>query len=86
MKLEVTIKSVKAKPFTNDDGDVMDYYWYRAERSSDQVSFQFGSQYGDHPIGEAVTLELEKYEKANGKIGYKELRATTATSSVAPIS
>lgn len=71
--MKITIKSVKPKPFTNDDGEQMDYYWYRAERSNDMVTFQFGSTDGNHPIGEELDLDIEKYEKSNGKIGYKEI-------------
>lgn len=72
--MKLTIKSVKVKPFTNDDGEQMNYYWYRAERAYDQVTFQFGSTYENHPIGEELDLDIEKYEKSNGKIGYKEIR------------
>lgn len=72
MKIKITKK--KDSPFTNSDGDTMDYFWYNAERLSDGVNFRFGSQNGQHKVDEEVDLEIEKYERENGKIAYKELR------------
>jgi len=67
----VIIKSVKTKPFKNDDGELMDYYWYKAERKSDEVTFTFGSLEGGHN-GEC-DLNIEKTEKNNGRgFVYKE--------------
>jgi len=75
--MKVKIVSVKKRPFTTDDGDLLDYYWYRAERLSDGVSFQFGSMDPDHEPGEELDLEIEKTEATNKKgqlvYRYKEI-------------
>jgi len=71
--MKVTILSVKKKVFKTDDGDNMDYFWYRAVREKDGVTFQFGSREGEHEIGSTLELNIIKYEKDSGKIGYKEI-------------
>jgi len=73
IKMKLKIKDIKPKPFTSDDGETINYYWYKAERLSDNVTFQFGSLNGEHAIGENLDLEIEKTEKADGKFGYKEV-------------
>jgi len=71
MKLIIT--SVKNKPFTKDDGSTLDYFWYRALRLSDHVTFQFGSMEGGHPVNQELDLNIEKTEKNGGGYGYKEV-------------
>lgn len=72
--MKVILKSRKASPFTNDDGEEMQYFWYKAERLSDNVTIRFGSQEGGHVLDEELDLDIEKYERDNGKIGYKETK------------
>lgn len=71
--VEVLITKKTAKPFVGTDGDEVMYFWYRAERQSDQVSIDFGSM-NEYEEGEKVEVNLLKVERRNGKIGYKEIR------------
>jgi len=68
--MKVKILSVKAKPFKNNDGDMMDYFWYTALRLADDVQIQFGSQVEGYE-GEK-DLPIVKLERANNKFGYKD--------------
>jgi len=73
LKMKVKIKSVKAKPFTGEDGEKREYFWYRAEAvGGDGFAFQFGSIDGDHEKGKEYDLDIEKYTRADGKDGFKE--------------
>jgi len=70
--IKVLIKKHKAKPFQTEDGEV-EYHWYDAVRLSDNLLFQFGSRDGGHAVGEEKELDLVKYERGDGKFGWKEL-------------
>lgn len=71
--MKLKILSVKNKPFKTDEGDDMDYFWYRAIRESDGVTIQFGSKTGEHAVGQTLDLNIEKTERTGGKFGYKEI-------------
>lgn len=71
--MKVRIKSKKAKPFKNNDGDQMDYFWYKAIRIEDDMLIEFGSTDGGHETDAELDLEIVKTERADGKTGYKEL-------------
>jgi len=71
MKYE--IKKKVAKPFKGSEGDMVDYFWYTATRGDDGVTIQFGSVQGDYGEGEMYDLDLQKVERANGKIGYRDI-------------
>lgn len=71
MKTRLIITKVKAAPFKSGD-ETIDYFWYKAERKSDGVSFEFGSTKGNLPIGNELELDLEKTEGAKpGTFRYK---------------
>lgn len=72
--MKLIIKSVKNKPFTRDDGSTTDYFWYRAVRLADGVTFQFGSMTGGHELEKELDLNIEKTEKISGGFGYKEVK------------
>jgi len=63
----VKITEMKARPFQTDEGEMLEYFWYKAIRLADQVSFQFGSMNGGHGVGEELDLEIEKTEAVNKK-------------------
>lgn len=65
--MKLKILSVKNKPFTTDDGDTRDYFWYRAERVEDGVTLQFGSKDGEHEIGKVFDLAMDKSEGKDQK-------------------
>jgi hypothetical protein len=73
MKLTITEKT--AKPFVGDEGNEIEYYWYKGVRE-DGIAIRFGSTDGEHEMGKTVEINLEKTEridkKGNVKIGYKE--------------
>lgn len=69
----VVLKSLKAKPFTNDDGDQIPYFWYKALRSTDDVTITFGSKRGDLPLNQELSLNIEKYEGEGGKFRYRHV-------------
>lgn len=74
--MKLKIKDFKVSPFTGDEGERVEYFWYRAVRESDGVTIRFGSMDGTHEAGDEVDLDIEKYERTdkNGKtvIAYKE--------------
>lgn len=67
------IKKVRDGSFKNDEGELIPYFWIKALRLEDNVSLEFGSKSGDFEIGDEVELELEKTERAGGKVGYKHV-------------
>lgn len=72
--MKLKIKDKKAKPFQGDDGETLEYFWYKAERSEDQVVIRFGSMNGAYEAGKEYDLpNVEKYEMEDGRIGYKEV-------------
>lgn len=70
--IEVKIKSFNFKPFKLDEGGERDWYWYKANRVSDNLAIEIGST-EKHEVGQTLTLILEKREKATGKFWYKEI-------------
>jgi len=71
MLISYNITKVTPRPFVGSDGEKRDYYWYRAVRIEDGVTIDFGSQQV-YEVGDNVDIHLVKYEKKDGKIGYKE--------------
>jgi len=71
MKSKIKIGKVNCKPFKAQDGEEINYYWYRGERLHDGVTLEFGSMQ-EYEKDETVDVELEKIELANGKFRYKE--------------
>jgi len=55
------------------DGNNLDYFWYRAVRASDGVSFRFGSRDGSHEPEKDYELNIVKEETERGTFMYKEL-------------
>jgi len=72
MRYEILKQDIK--PFTTDEGEQMDYYWYKAIREHDEVTIRFGSTNGDYSVGDSYEIDLEKYERKDGNTGYKEVR------------
>lgn len=66
----ITLKSVKEKAFTGDDGTSRPYFWYKGERH-DGITIQLGSTQGDLPLNVKTDLPIEKYEKRDGSFGYR---------------
>jgi len=71
---EYEIVKVKDGTFVGSDGEDVTYFWVKAKRVSDNVQLEFGTR-SDYrgKEGTTVTLELEKREKSNGRVGYVEL-------------
>jgi len=69
---KVKILKRKDGSFTGDNGEQVEYYWYKGIRLADEVTIEFGSRNGDHEEGSEVAIDLEKYESNSGKIKYKE--------------
>lgn len=69
MKLEILER--KQKDFNGSEGRKIPYYWYTA-RTEAGVRITFGSKVGDHNVGQTLELNVEKVERPNGEIGYKE--------------
>lgn len=67
------IQKKTKRPFKTQEGDMMDYFWYTAERVEDGVTINFGSM-NNYNEEETIEANLTKYEKKNGEIGYKETR------------
>jgi len=71
MKIKLILNSVKNSPFES-NGEKIDYFWYKAERVVDGVSFDLGSAKGDLALGVELELNVEKTEGAKpGKFRYK---------------
>jgi len=75
-KYEITEK--KVKPFIGDEGEEIDYAWYKALREADGVSIKFGSLDTSHDVGDKhLELNIEKTErldkKGNTTFIYKEI-------------
>jgi len=73
MPQKYKIKKVTEKPFRGDDGEDISYFWYRALRLSDNTTIQFGSTFGGLKEGETYDLEIEKYERVGGRLGYRDV-------------
>jgi len=69
------LKIIKRKDgsFQGSDGEQVNYFWYDGIRLSDDTLIQFGSREGGHAEGETMDLEVVRYEKKDGSIGYKEV-------------
>lgn len=75
--MKLKIASVKEKPFTDRDGNEQEYFWYQAEKLSDETVIQFGSKNGGHEIGSTVDLFIEAKpdvdQQGKSRIIYKEI-------------
>jgi len=71
--MKVKIIEGVSKPFKGDDNVERDYTWYKALRLSDGVTIRFGSMEADHELDTELDLNIEKYERRDGTIGYKEI-------------
>jgi hypothetical protein len=76
MKIKLLKKT--CRPFLTDDGENLDYFWYKAIRSDDGVTFQFGSMDGAHELTDGeLDLDIEKTEivdrKGKPAFQYKEV-------------
>jgi len=66
--MKILIKKRKVNAFKSEEGDMIEYFWYTAERkdqNGDPVRFQFGSKRGNLEEGEEYDLDL--YKNENGK-------------------
>lgn len=73
INLKLAITEKKPKPFIGKDDQEYDYFWYKGDRQEDGVTIQFGSINGKYEVGQLVDVSLEKFERRDGKIGYKEV-------------
>jgi len=71
--MKIKILKRKDGSFQGSDGEHVNYFWYDAVRVEDQTLIQFGSREGGHEAGETKDLEVVRYERADGRTGYKEL-------------
>jgi len=71
--MKVRIIKRKDGSFQGSDGENVGYYWYDAVRLEDNMLIQFGSREGGHEEKTEKDLNVVKYERADGKTGYKEL-------------
>jgi len=71
--MQIKIIGKKDGSFQGDDGQKVEYYWYKALRESDGVTIEFGSRDGNHRMNETKDLDIEKTERAGGRFGYKEI-------------
>jgi len=70
MKLQIRKKT--EKPFKGDDNLEHEYFWYTAI-GEDGLAISFGSSDGGHEVGERGDFLLEKFDRRDGKVGYREL-------------
>jgi len=68
----IFLEKVKARPFKTEDGDTVEYFWYKGKRE-DGVTIEFGSKVGDLVLNEEHDLTIQKTERAGGKFGYKHI-------------
>jgi len=72
MTKKYKIIAEKKKPFTSSEGEQINYYWTKAVRLDDEMEIEFGTTVGGRELGSVHDLFVTKYEKANGKFGYRE--------------
>lgn len=72
--MRVLIIDRTEKPFKSDEGELISYFWYRAEiiKNGNPVRIQFGTKIGSHVAGEEKELKLFQTEGRNGKLIWKE--------------
>jgi len=70
---KIKILKRRASSFVKDDGEEMEYFWYKGVRERDSVTIEFGSKDGDHELDTTVDVTLEKTEAPGGKFRYKEI-------------
>lgn len=71
--MKIKNKSIKVSSYTDKKTfEERKTFWYTALRLSDGVVFQYSSEKEDLPMGVEFDFPIEKYEKANGQIGYRE--------------
>lgn len=74
MKTKIKVVKVRDGSFDGRDGERVDYYWVKAVRISDSVTFEFGSKGGgDYAEGQEYEVNLEKSESPKGGFRYKEI-------------
>lgn len=69
-KYEVT--KVKDGSFTGEEGDAVIGFWVSV-KGDDGIVREFWTKQ-DYKAGQTIEVDLEKYEKRNGKIGYRLAR------------
>jgi len=69
------IKIIKKRPgdFQGRDGETVEYYWYKAIRSSDEVTIEFGSKDGGLKFDQEIDINIEKSEDPRGGFRYKHV-------------
>lgn len=72
MAEKIIIKKANKKPFQGEDGEFIDYFWYKGFRIKDGVTIDIGS-IKDHALDSEVSMDLEKIETAKGGFRYKEI-------------
>lgn len=71
--MKLKIKKRKDGSFQGSDGENVTYFWYDAVDLENNMLIQFGSREGGHEEGAELELEVVRYERADGRTGYKEL-------------
>lgn len=70
--MKLTIRKKVEKPFKGDDGEERGYFWYTAI-AEDGFALSFGSSDGGHEVGDKGDFLLEKYDRRDGKPGFREV-------------
>jgi hypothetical protein len=73
MKTKIKILKVRDGSFQGREGDTIEYSWVKAERLSDNVTFEFGTKKMTYEAGEEAEPEFEKTEDGKGGFRYKEI-------------
>jgi len=75
MKTKIKILKVRDGSFQGREGDSIEYYWVKAIRLADDVTFEFGSKKGgdEYEPGKEYEPNLEKTEDGKGGYRYKEI-------------
>jgi len=71
----LTITRKRDGSFQGDGGETIPYTWYKA-LTADELTIEFGSKDSSHEVGQTLELEIEKFERTGGRIGYKEITAS----------
>lgn len=59
MKLVIT--KARDGGFTNEEGEKIEYHWYKALRGEDGATIEFGSV-NEYEVGDKLEIDLEKTE------------------------
>lgn len=68
--MKLTIKNIKDGSFTGNEGNTVNYYWYKATKE-DGFVVRFGSK-NEYEKDESINIDLEEYTDSKGRKGYKE--------------